>query len=123
MASAYMLVMDTLSLCRFAEIVQGRIYKEALANQTFSSVTIDSRRVFKDSVFFPLQGTRADGHQFVSEALDHGAIAAVVAQSWLSRLNAPDHDRFIVVKDPLEALQRLAAWWREQLRGKVIGIT
>src|ERR1700754_1633018 len=123
MASVYILVMDTLSLKRFAEIVAGRIYTETLADQTFSTVTTDSRRVFKDSIFFPLKGTRADGHQFVFEALDHGAIAAVIAQPWLSRLTTPSHDRFIIVNDPLEAMQALAAWWREQLAGKVIGIT
>jgi alanine racemase len=118
-----MLVMDTLSLRRFAEIVEGRIYKEALTDQTFSTVTTDSRRVLKDSVFFPLQGTQVNGHQYVSQALDNGAIAAVIAQHWLSRLSTTDHDRFIIVKDPLEAMQSLAAWWREQLVGKVIGIT
>src|SRR5436853_6126306 len=118
-----MLLMDTLSLRRFAEIVEGRIYKEALADQTFSTVTTDSRRVLKDSVFFPLQGTQVNGHQFVTQALDHGAIAAVIAQPWLSRLSTPDYDRFIIVKDPLAAMQSLATWWREQLLGKVIGIT
>jgi Alr-MurF fusion protein len=124
MAAVYMLTMDTLSISDFAGIIKGRVYTDLLTDSTFSTVTTDSRRVLKDSVFFPLKGTQADGHQFVAQALENGAIAAVVAQHWLPRLTtAPDQGRLIVVKDPLEALQALAAWWRGQLAGKVIGIT
>lgn len=118
-----MLVMDTLTIKRFAEIVDGKLSSEAISNQTFSSITIDSRRVLKDSIFFALKGTQTDGHQFVFHALDNGAIAAVIAEGWLPRLTSLADERLVVVTDPLEAMQALASWWREQLVGKVIGIT
>ena len=115
--------MDTLSLKAFAEIIEGRLYTEALADQSFSNITIDSRRVIKNPVFFALEGKQTDGHQFAHHALNNGAVAAVIAQHWLPQLATYNYDRFVVVEDPLEALHHLAAWWRRQLAGKILGIT
>jgi UDP-N-acetylmuramoyl-L-alanyl-D-glutamate--2,6-diaminopimelate ligase len=41
------------------------------------SVQIDSRKVQKDSLFIAVKGSGADGHQFISKAIDEGAIAIV----------------------------------------------
>jgi UDP-N-acetylmuramoyl-tripeptide--D-alanyl-D-alanine ligase len=45
-----------------------------------SEVVIDSRRVTPGGVFFALQGERVAGHQYVADALQRGAIAAVIDQ-------------------------------------------
>ncbi|HEV8480299.1 MAG TPA: Mur ligase domain-containing protein, partial [Candidatus Eisenbacteria bacterium] len=37
--------------------------------------TLDSRQVRPGEVFVPLAGTRVDGHEFLTEARAHGAIA------------------------------------------------
>jgi alanine racemase len=115
--------MDSITLEKFASIVEGTTITEFPAQQTFNNISIDSRRISKNSIFFPLKGTQVDGHQFISEALMNGAVASVVSQDWATSFEVNLQDRLITVKDPLEALHRLAGWWREQLSGKVVGVT
>jgi UDP-N-acetylmuramoyl-tripeptide--D-alanyl-D-alanine ligase len=112
-----------------------------------SSVVVDSRRVVKDSVFVALRGERTDGHLYVQDAFDRGAICAIVerTQGCGSVLDlrtrslgeadgGPGVRRYLVeatcsfpvctiVEDSLAALQRLAAWWRTRFAVRVIGIT
>lgn len=45
-----------------------------------SSVTLDSRKVKKDSLFIATVGTQVDGHKFIESAIDQGAIAIVCEQ-------------------------------------------
>src|SRR5687768_11106994 len=44
--------------------------------------SIDSRSIRKDEMFFAIRGEVHDGHQFVAEVLQRGAIAAVVAREF-----------------------------------------
>ena len=62
---------------------------------------VDSRVVRKGDLFFALRG-RTDGADFAPEACLRGAVAAVASRP----LEVPT----LVVRDPLEALQRLARW-------------
>ncbi|MBL7917861.1 MAG: UDP-N-acetylmuramoyl-L-alanyl-D-glutamate--2,6-diaminopimelate ligase, partial [Bacteroidia bacterium] len=48
-----------------------------LTHAAISSVTFDSRNVKKDSLFVAIKGTNMDGHQFISKAIESGAIAIV----------------------------------------------
>jgi len=59
-----------------------------------------------------------DGHAFVSDALGGGAVVGVVRADW-GGASAP----VIRVADPLDALQRLAAWHRSQSIQRVVAIT
>jgi UDP-N-acetylmuramoyl-tripeptide--D-alanyl-D-alanine ligase len=61
----------------------------------------DSRVVREGDLFFALRG-RADGAEFAPEAYLRGAVAAVASRP----LEVPT----LVVRDPLEAMQRLARW-------------
>jgi UDP-N-acetylmuramoyl-L-alanyl-D-glutamate--2,6-diaminopimelate ligase len=46
-----------------------------------AGLVYDSRRVAKGDVFFAVPGEKADGHQFVNQAIERGAIAAVVTHT------------------------------------------
>jgi UDP-N-acetylmuramoyl-tripeptide--D-alanyl-D-alanine ligase len=75
----------------------------------------DSRVVREGDLFFALRG-RTDGADFASEAYLRGAVAAVAPRP----LEVPT----LVVKDPLEAMQRLARWTlRRHDAPLVVGIT
>jgi UDP-N-acetylmuramoyl-tripeptide--D-alanyl-D-alanine ligase len=90
------------------------------ADAIFTSVTIDSRAVAPGALFVPLPGTRADGHAYLSEAVRQGASGFLFAREMASTL--PDSAVGIAVRDPLTALQDLAAWQRNRLQAQVIGI-
>lgn len=83
--------------------------------RTFS---IDSRKLTPGDVFVALRTARADGHAFLGAAATAGAVAALCAQAD-SGVRLPQ----LVVRDPLQALQRLAAHWRTRFTGPVVAIT
>lgn len=83
----------------------------------------DSRRIPRVSgLFIALRGVNHDAHEFVPKAIENGAVAAIVARDW-----AESHPEIeiplIMVDDPGQALQRWAAWRRQRLNAKVVGIT
>ncbi|MEI5909386.1 UDP-N-acetylmuramoyl-tripeptide--D-alanyl-D-alanine ligase [Bacillus spongiae] len=92
---------------------------------TFSSleiegVCIDSRRIEKGNLFIPFKGERMDGHEFVHQAIEDGASAAL----WEKSAGEPPANLpIIVVDNSLQALQDLARSYRQQLNAKVVGIT
>ena len=80
---------------------------------------IDSRMVKPGEVFVALPGERVDGHQFVAEVLEQGALAALVVHQRLpfAKNLAPYKDRLLFVTDTAFAFQQmaqkvLAAWSR-----------
>lgn len=90
---------------------------------TVTGVSTDSREVRRGDLFFAIRGDRYDGHRFVTNAIDSGAMAAVVSD--LDRVPRDLHDAglLLLVDDTTAALNRLAAFHRRQVRAAVIGIT
>jgi UDP-N-acetylmuramoyl-tripeptide--D-alanyl-D-alanine ligase len=86
----------------------------------FTSVMIDSRAVTPGALFVPLPGTKTDGHAYLAEAVSRGASGFFFARHQAPTL--PDGAAAIAVDDPLTALQNLAAWQRNRLKARVIGI-
>ncbi|WP_183557636.1 bifunctional UDP-N-acetylmuramoyl-tripeptide:D-alanyl-D-alanine ligase/alanine racemase [Mucilaginibacter sp. SP1R1] len=88
---------------------------------TISSLLTDSRRINNaaDGLFFALNARR-NGHEFVAEAYAAGVRNFVVQHG--PEFNLPGAN-FLLVDDPLTALQVLAAYHRGQFNLQVIGIT
>ena len=88
---------------------------------------VDSRVVETGNAFFALPGERTDGHRFVVEAARSGATALVVARppssDELAVLDGLGGVAVIVVDDPLLALRRAAAAWRDRFEPLVVGVT
>lgn len=115
--------MNSLSLAQFVSITHADLSTETIQNHIFTNICTDSRRVQPDALFFALKGSQVDGHAFVGHALRNGAVAAVVRRSWAAQHPELATERLILVDDPLASLQKLAGWWRKELRGKVLAIT
>jgi UDP-N-acetylmuramoyl-tripeptide--D-alanyl-D-alanine ligase len=64
-------------LSEIAAAVDGRAVGEDV---TVSSAASDSRAAVPGSLFVALPGERVDGHDFVGEAMAHGAVAALVTR-------------------------------------------
>jgi len=101
-------------ISQIAIAVGGRLRAE---DAVVSAVETDSRRIRPGGLFFALRGEHADGHAFVADALERGAVAAVVDE--------PDLEGAVVeVEDVGRALLALAADERRRMQGTtVIGIT
>ena len=82
-------------------------------------VLIDSRLVKRNDVFFCIEGDNFDGHNFAEAALDAGAAAVVVSQFRPELEGRPA----ILVRDTVQALGRLAAYWRLKSKARMIAVT
>jgi len=100
--------------CTGGTIIQGN------QNQIISAVTTDSRSVPKGSLFVALKGDRFDGHDFVHQALEKGAEAAIVSKPYATDIS---NKAIIQVDDTLQALQDLAAAYRLRFDIPIIAVT
>ena len=92
---------------------------QSAVNWSASGVSIDTRTLQKGDIFVALQDVR-DGHDFVAQALENGAAAAMVSHVPQGvSLGAP----LLIVADPLTALEALAAAARARTSAKVIAVT
>ena len=108
-----------LPLSRVAEFTsaRGSFDRNAIAE----AYSIDSRSILPGQLFFAVKGERLDGHDFVEQAIEKGAVAAVVGKEASKRYAASTP--LVIVDDTLKALQVLAMAVR-QLWGKpLIGVT
>jgi UDP-N-acetylmuramoyl-tripeptide--D-alanyl-D-alanine ligase len=115
-----------LSLEQIAHWMSGTLHtprKDGHA-QMATGYSIDSRTLAAGDLFFAVRGERFDGHDFVTNALDRGASAAVVAKAKVLELpEAARQHALIIVDEPLIALQTLAAAVRRHWGRRVIGVT
>lgn len=82
-------------------------------------VSIDSRTLKEGNLFVPIVRID-DGHKYVKQAFENGAVASL----WQAdHLPLPEGLPLIIVDDTLKALQNIAQSYREQLNCKVIGVT
>jgi UDP-N-acetylmuramoyl-tripeptide--D-alanyl-D-alanine ligase len=82
-----------------------------------TGVSIDSRTVIKDQIFFALWGDTYNGNKFASDALERGALCAVIDDPLFETENT------ILVDDCLFELQALATYFRKELNIPVLAIT
>lgn len=80
-------------------------------------ISKDTRTISKGCIYFAMKGDNFDGNLFANEALEKGAAYAVVDDEKLQG------ERYLFVKDSLQALQQLANFHRNQLRIPVIAIS
>ncbi|MFH1549487.1 MAG: UDP-N-acetylmuramoyl-tripeptide--D-alanyl-D-alanine ligase [Planctomycetota bacterium] len=90
---------------------------------TVTSVSIDSRTLERGDLFFAVRGDRFDGHDFVTEALDRGACAAVVEAGKPIRTKNPVSPYGLRVNDAIGALGRLAHHCRTLSPAVFIAVT
>ncbi len=87
-------------------------------------LSIDSRNVSDpaETLFFALETKHNDGHKYITELYQKGVYNFVVRKHLPEFASMPDCN-FLTVKDPLAALQKLAAHHRRKFNIPVIGIT
>jgi len=98
--------MDAFRLVRLSEIVQNLQQPSVvqLPETAVTGICLDSRQVGQGSIFVALEGGNTDGHRFIPDAIQRGAVAIVGTQS-LENLPVP----YIKVEDSRRALADLAA--------------
>ncbi|MFK7952604.1 MAG: UDP-N-acetylmuramoyl-tripeptide--D-alanyl-D-alanine ligase, partial [Ekhidna sp.] len=83
-----------------------------------NGVSIDTRTIEKDNLFFAISGPNFNANKFAKDALDKGAAYAVVDDE-----SYKTDERIVLADDCLKALQDLALFHRKRFKKPVIGIT
>lgn len=89
-------------------------------------VSFDSRDLQDGALFVALKGNTVDGHSFIKNVLEQGAVALLISD--LKALDAIDvslwqKNLVIIVEDTHEAMITLARAWRAQLSMPIVAIT
>ena len=101
-------------------VTGGRLLKRAY--RPIRGGAVDSRLVEPGQLFVALSGERTDGHAFLADAVEAGAVGLVVSR------DVADPDAFgdvtvLRVDDGLAALHAIAAAWRTRFEPLVVGVT
>ncbi len=112
--------MEPLSLFRLAEFAHATLTAADPA-VTVTHVSTDSRSVQPGELFVAIRGENFDGHRFVEQVAQRGAVGAVVEQGWEGTV--PKNFALLRVADTLVGYQQIAAGYRRCLTLKVIAIT
>lgn len=110
--------MKPLSIAQIAHATGGRSSGDPTL--TVSSVAIDSQQAGPGSLFVPQIGQRVDAHDYITSALEHGAVAAVVSRSPISPTGLK---AWVAVPDTRRALQDIARYHRLRFSLPLITVT
>lgn len=111
------------TLSKIAKITNGQL-KKGVDLSKITRLAFDSRLVFdaEGVLFFALQSGQNDGHAYISELYQKGVRAFVVLNSYQPPAHLKDAN-WIQVNRPLDALQMLATYHRQQFNVEVLAIT
>ena len=111
--------MKNLTLENLARVCGG-IYRGAkdAEQKEVDSITTDSREARPGCLFVPIVGERVDGHRFIGDVMEKGALATL-SERELEGASFP----YIQVKSSLQAVKDIAKFYLEQLQIPVVGIT
>jgi alanine racemase len=113
----------TYSISEIIKATGGKPVQPPAKEYSIQELLLDSRKLIhpEHTLFFALSGQKLDGHNYIAELYEKGVRAFVVTK-------APEQEQFpeavfVVVKDTLAALQKLAAFHRSKFNIPVIGVT
>jgi len=108
-------------------------YRPTTMDPAVSTFVVDSRAAIRGSVFVAFLGESVDGHDYVADAFNRGAIAAFVQRSvgdWPVIDTRAAGGGIIIttpvliqVDDTMSALQQVARSWRARFKTRLIAIT
>jgi UDP-N-acetylmuramoyl-L-alanyl-D-glutamate--2,6-diaminopimelate ligase len=98
--------------------------RTGMTDVEINSIQFDSRKVTPGDLFVAVRGTASDGHDFISMAIEKGAVAIVCEEIPDNQIEVPDsvfptltigladtQHAFIQVEDSADALALLASAW------------
>ena len=113
--------MKQMTLQQIAQACGGKLVcpeGQTIPDTEAACVVIDSRQIEQDGIFIATKGERVDGHSFIPQVFEKGALGVVCEE-----LPEVLPGVCIQVEDSFRALQDIAVYYREQLTIPVVGIT
>lgn len=108
-----------MQLSQISQAVSGRMLGRDVMLQ---GISINTRTDCENRLFVALRGERFDAHDFIDQAQDAGAGAALIERLAEEKVETAELPS-VVVEDTHQALKDLASWWRGQFVLPLIGVT
>lgn len=110
--------MKNLTLAHIAAVTGGDYRGPASQQDTeVTMIGADSRKVAAGGLFVAIKGERVDGHRFIGQVIEQGALA-VISEQDLGEKPFP----YVLVQSSLQAVKDIAEFYLKQLGIPVIGI-
>ena len=90
---------------------------EELLEKSPANIVVDSRQAGEGSLFIALHGERTDGHKYIPDVLQKGALAVLCEETGTAG------EPRLVVSDVMEAMRSMASVHRQQMRVPFVGVT
>ena len=104
----------------WSNLLAKKVFKNnSLNDVNYSGVSINTKNIKKNNLFFAIRGKKNDGHKFVKEAFKKGAIRSIVS----TKKGQPFSNKIIKVKNTFSSLNDLAKVTRDATAAQIIGIT
>ena len=117
-----MLNISLIDFLKLKDIRFVNITESAFRIRRIKGISIDSRSIEPDQIFWAIKGERFDGHAFVREAHAKSALCSVISESKFAEFSY-DNLPLVIVPDTLNALQELAHIQRLKYEIPVIALT
>ena len=91
-----------------------------------TGVAFNSKEVQSGNLFIAIKGFENDGHEFIKEAINSGAVAVMIEEGCdIAKLNVPNGITIIMAKDTREALAVISCNYYDNpsKKLKLIGVT
>lgn len=113
-----------MELLSIGEIVKATRGKLLCGNDKLQihAVSTNSKEVEEGTLFVPIVGERVDAHTFIPSVIEASATAIIISKQ-IDLSSVKENQAIIQVEDTKEALQDLAAYYRDKFDIPVIGIT
>ena len=103
----------------WSNFLAKKVFNNNVKNLNYNGVSINTKTVKKNNLFFAIRGKKTDGHRHVKEAIQKGAIKSVISK----KINQLPKGKSIKVQDTFASLNNLAKVTRDNTLARVIGIT
>lgn len=113
------MVSAELSLWTNQEIAASLALPEEPLKWAATGISIDTRTLKPGDLYVAIKGDVHDGHTFVAEAFEKGAVAAIVDHCVMKDTQFPQ----IIVVDTLKALTQLGIFARQRTKATIIAVT
>jgi len=102
---------------KIVDVLGGKyIGNKGLKNRTLSGISVDSRTIKENELFFALEGKNFNGYDFAEEAIKKSNLPAVA-------MNEVKNKETILVEDPLAGLGDLASYYKKETNVFSIAVT
>ena len=103
----------------YQKIILNKVFDNKINNIGYNGVSINTKTIKKNDLFFSIKGKKTDGHKFATQALKKGAIRIVASK----KIQEISEDKIFKVKNTFSSLNDLAKTTRYHSIAKIIGIT